>query len=490
MAPQHYDRLSSQDNSFLLWENGNGNVRMHVASTNICDIGALRKESGGIDIDLVKQATTAILHLVPRYRQRLHEIPVFDHSVWVDDPHFDINYHIRHTALPKPGTIQQLKDLVARVMAQPLDRRRPLWETWFVEGLGEGEQFAMITKIHHCMIDGASGVDLANIQFSTSPEPEELPTPEPFRPRPAPRRLELFLDETRRTVGMPLQIVRDFRQFIDDTDDLREDLSTRANALQRLFGMGMTADETPLNGRLGPHRRFEWVSCRLDDLKAMRKGLGCSINDIVLTIVTGAVREYLISKGVDLKSTEFKVSTPVSVRKEEEKGEMGNKVSSWIIPLPIDESDPRRQLEIIHELTEELKETNQAIGIQMMNQVQEWTPSTLLSLGAQAMAGPINSIVTNVPGPQLPLYFHGARVRAIYPAVPLMQGMGLGIALTSYAGTMGIGFNCDPDVVPDVDLFVSSFIQSVERVAEAAKVEIGPVSDDVNVIHASLSPHP
>ena len=172
MAPWHYDRLSAQDNSFLLWERGN--VRMHVASTNICDMGPLRTPSGGIDIELVKRATMGIIHLVPRYRQRLFEIPVFSHAVWVDDIHFDIDYHIRHTALPKPGTLAQLKNLVARVLAQPLDRKRPLWEYWFVEGLAGGDQFAMITKIHHCMIDGSSGVDLANIQFSTSPEPGEL----------------------------------------------------------------------------------------------------------------------------------------------------------------------------------------------------------------------------------------------------------------------------------------------------------------------------
>ena len=221
----------------------------------------------------------------------------------------------------------------------------------------------------------------------------------------------------------------------------------------------------------------------------MRKGLGCSINDVVLTIVTGAVREFLLSRGVDVASIDFKVSTPVSVRSEADRGKLGNHVSSWIIPLPISEADPRRQLELIHDLTEELKETNQALGVQMMNQVQEWTPSVLLSLGAQAMSGPINTIVTNVPGPQVPLYFHGARMRAIYPAVPLMQGMGLGIALTSYAGTMGIGFNCDPDVVPDVDLFVARFRQAFDRVAEAAKITpTGPISDDVSEIHALLTP--
>ncbi len=484
MAQWHYDRLSSQDNSFLLWEQGN--VQMHVASISIFDMGPLRARTGGIDIELVKRATESFLHRVPRYRQRLHSIPVFNHAVWVDDPHFDLDYHIRHTALPKPGSLSQLKSLVARVMAQPLDRKRPLWETWIVEGLEGGEQFGMITKIHHCMIDGASGVDLANIQFSTSAEPSELAQPEPFRPRPSPRRLELFLNESRRQAGVPFEIARHLRRFFEDTDDLGEDLGTRVNALTHLFGMGLRADETPLNGRVGPHRRFEWISCRLDDLKSMRKGLGCSINDIVLTIVTGAVRDYLLAKGADVEVTDFKVSTPVSVRKEREHGELGNSVSSWIIALPIAESDPKRQLDLIHEITEELKESNQAIGVQMMTQIQEWTPSTLLSLGAQSMSGAINTIVTNVPGPQVPLYFHGARLRAIYPAVPLMEGMGLGIALTSYAGTMGIGFNADPDLVPDLDLFVLRFKQALERLAAAANVSLGPVSDDVNLIQATL----
>jgi diacylglycerol O-acyltransferase len=484
MAQWHYDRLSAQDNSFLLWEQGN--VRMHVASTNIFDVGPLQTEGGGIDIDMVKRATESYLHLVPRYRQRLHEIPVFNHAVWVDDPHFDLDYHVRHTALPKPGSLRQLKNLVARVMAQPLDRKRPLWETWIVEGLEGGEQFAMITKIHHCMIDGASGVDLANIQFSTSPDAAPLGVPAPYRPRPSPRRLELFLNETRRQAEVPLEIARNLRRFTRETEDLREDLSMRANALARLFGMGLRADETPLNGRVGPHRQFEWLSCRLDDFRSIRKGLGCSINDVVLTVVTGAVRDYLRAKGVDVEVIDFKVSTPVSVRKEKAHGELGNDVSSWIIALPISLADPKQQLEEIHTITENLKETNQAIGVQMMTQIQEWTPSTLLSLGAQAMSGPINTIVTNVPGPQFPLYFHGARLRAIYPAVPLMEGMGLGIALTSYAGTMGIGFNADPDIIPDLDLFIGRFERALASLAEAAGVSLGPVSDDVNAVQATL----
>jgi diacylglycerol O-acyltransferase / wax synthase len=476
MPKYAYDRLSAQDNSFLLWERAN--VRMHVASTLVCDAGPLRHADGGIDVDLFKRATESFLHLVPRYRQRLHAIPFFDHSVWVDDPHFDIDYHIRHTALPRPGNSDQLKKLSARIMAQPLDRKRPLWETWLVEGL-EGDRFAMITKIHHCMIDGASGVDLAYIQMSTTPEVRELGTPPAFHPRPAPSRFELWRAEVARQIGLPFEVVRDFRQFTADAEDLGQELVTRAKAVVNTLGMGTSADETPINGRVGPHRRFDWTSCRVDDLKAVRKAWSCTINDVVLTIVTGAIREYLQSRRVDPATIEFRVSAPVSIRREEERGQLGNKVSSWIIPLPIALASPRAQLDAIHAQTRELKESRQALGVEMMMQVAEWTPSVLLSLGARAMSGPINTIVTNVPGPQIPLYFHGARVREIYPMVPLMEGMGLGIAVTSYAGTMNFGFNADPDIVPDLASFTAMMRRSIERIAAEAGVALSDTAATV-----------
>ena len=235
--------------------------------------GPLRKRDGGIDVETFKRATESYLHLVPRYRQRLHAIPFFDHSVWVDDPHFDIDYHIRHTALPMPGSSEQLKKLSARIMAQPLDRKRPLWETWIVEGL-EGDRFAMITKIHHCMIDGASGVDLAYIQMSPTPEVRELGTPPPFHPRPAPSRFELWRDEVARQLGIPLEIVRDFRQFTADAEDLGQELLTRAKAVVNTLGMGTSADETPINGRVGPHRRFDWLACQRRRSEGGAQGVG------------------------------------------------------------------------------------------------------------------------------------------------------------------------------------------------------------------------
>src|SRR5262249_12803947 len=259
--------------------------------------------------------------------------------------------------------------------------------------------------------------------------------------------------------------------------DLGEELRTRAKALINTLGMGTSADETPINGRLGPHRRFDWLSCQVDDLKAIRRAWGCTINDVVLTIVTGAIRAYLIARNVEPALIGVRVSSPVSVRTEEERGKLGNRVSSWIIPLPIGKASPREQLDAIHAQTRELKESRQALGVEMMMQVAEWTPSVLLSLGARAMSGPINTIVTNVPGPQIPLYFHGARVREIYPMVPLMDGMGLGIAVTSYAGTMHFGFNADPDIVPDLDRFTELMRRAIERVAEDAGVALSSAAN-------------
>jgi len=468
MARYAYERLSAQDNSFLLVESPKHH--MHVASTLIYDAGPLRTKEGGIDFERIKAATEGYLHRIPRYRQKLHFIPIERSAVWVDDRHFSLDYHVRHAALPKPGSDEQLRRLASRIMAMPLDRARPLWETWIVEGL-EGDRFAVITKIHHAMIDGASGVDVAQIMMRATPE-RDIPTAPTFMPRPAPSNLELLRAEIAHRASLPIEAVRNFRAFAAETEDLRQEVRSRLGILAATIGMGTKGDDTPLNGVNGPHRRFDWLNTSLADLKALRRALGATINDVVLTIVTGAVREYLVLRGIDPASLEFRVSAPVSVRSEEERGRLGNRVSSWILALPIDAPDPRAQLERIHETTQELKSTNQALGVEMMMQVAEWTPSILLSLGAQAINGPINTIVTNVPGPQFPLYLQGAELEAIYPQVPLLPNLGLGIALMSYNGRVCWGFNSDPDIVPDGAEFAKLVAKSFRRVAEAAGVEL------------------
>ena len=290
-------------------------------------------------------------------------------------------------------------------------------------------------------------------------------------PRPVPSRRELLRDEVRRTFSIPARAVQSLREFRDEAEDFRDELATRARAVVNMVGLAGGADDTPLNGTLGPHRRFDWLSMPLAEVKAIRRALDCTVNDVVLTVVTGAVRSYFLHRGVDPTHTSFRVSSPVSVRSEDQKGKLGNNVSSWILTLPVHEPDPRQQLGQVHEETVRLKETRQALGVQTMNKIAEFTPSVLLSLGARANEGQINTIVTNVPGPQLPLYFRGARVLAMYPQVPLMAGMGLGIALTSFDGTLHWGFNSDPDIVPDADVFVEKVEQAYDAVAKEAGVE-------------------
>ncbi len=465
MARYTYERLSAQDNSFLLLETAN--VHMHVAATTIFEAGSLDTADGGIDIDSIKRATEAVLHLIPRYCQKLKWIPFENHAVWIDDRHFNIDYHIRHTALPKPGTDEQLKRLAARVMAQQLDRSRPLWEIWVVEGLERG-RFAMINKMHHCMIDGASGVDLSQILMSPSPE-HPLSEVHAFVPRPAPSRMDLWRDELTRRLSLPFRAIRDFREFARQTDDLRLEIRQRVRALTELIGWAVSgASETPINGRLGPHRRFDWLTMPLEEVKAVRKALGCTVNDVVLTTVAGAVSEYMIHRRVNPGELDFRVSAPVSVRREEERGKLGNRVSSWIVRLPLEERDPLGRLEAIHEVTRTLKESKQALGVEMMMAAAEWTPPALLSLGAQAASGPINMIVTNVPGPQIPLYMLGAKLEVSFPQVPLLENTGLGIALFSCDGKLCWGFNADYDLVPDLPVFVKAVEGSFAELSEAA----------------------
>lgn len=480
-----YERLSAQDQSFLAFETRN--VHMHVAATQIYQMGDLATPEGGVDFEKYKKATESILHLVPRYRQKLKWIPIENRAVWVDDRHFNLDYHVRHTSLPRPGGMEQLARLSQRIMSQPLDRSRPLWEIWVVEGMQNG-RFAVITKIHHCMIDGASGVDLSMILMSPTPD-RELHEPIPYIPRPVPSTYELVRDELIDRLKAPVEVVRGIRKFARETEDLRTEVGIRLRALQQLAGWAVRgASETPINGPVGPHRRFDWLTMPLDDIKSIRRALGCTVNDIVLATVSGALRAYLLRRRVDPADLDFRTSAPVSVRKDEDKGKLGNNVSSWIIRLPLGEEDPMRRIEAIHETTQELKRSKQALGVEMMMAAAEWAPSILLSLGAQAASGPINMIVTNVPGPQFPLYMLGAKLEAIFPVVPLLENMGLGVALMSYDGKVCWGFNADYELVPDLSTFVRLVEESFAEIQRAVQVrEVPPLEPASPEVGAPLS---
>ncbi len=464
-----YDRLSFLDNSFLIAESPTNH--MHIAGTATYEVGPLRRADGGVDVERIRAYVDSRLHLIPRYRQVLARTPIENHPVWVDDQHFNIDYHVRHTALPRPGDETQLKNLSGRIMAQQLDRSKPLWEMWVVEGLDGGDRFALITKVHHCMIDGMSSVDLLEVLLT--PVPTETVDPAPrWVPRPAPDRWDLLWGETRRRLGIPFEAVRGARSLIGSIRDPRSDIRATARAMRDALRSTLRqVSDTPLNKPIGPHRRFDWMRMDLGVVKEVKNALGGTLNDVVLTTVAGAVRRFLEHRRVDVDAGRaFRVMAPVSVRTGEERGTLGNRVSAWMVDLPIGERDPRVRLEKISAATSKLKDSKQALGAELLTRVGEWTPSTLLSMGARMVtrALPFNLVVTNVPGPQVPLYLLGARMLDNYGQVPLTDYLGLGIVLFSYAGSLCWGFNADWDLLPDLRDFVAATEASFRELCEAA----------------------
>jgi diacylglycerol O-acyltransferase / wax synthase len=471
MASYAYERLSFLDNSFLIMEGPN--TPMHVAGTATYEASALRTPEGGIDVDRIRAYVSSRLHLIPRYRQRLAFIPIENHPVWIDDDHFNIHYHVRHTALPRPGDERQLKRLAARIMAQHLDRSKPLWEMWVVEGLEGGATFAVISKIHHCMVDGMSSVDLLNVLLQPEPVDSFEPPPD-WLPRPAPTSFDLLRDAVYRYATLPFELGRSLPELISQARDPRSDVRARLRAVRdTVSGLGRPS-LTPLNQPVGPHRRFDWLAIDLGRVKEVKNRLGGTLNDIVLTTVAGALCRFLSRRRVHPEHLDFRVMAPVSVRSQQERGNLGNRVSAWMVPMPLDERDPRERLAKIGKTTAALKESKQAMGAEMLTAVGEWTPSTLLSLGAQLATRrlPFNLVVTNVPGPQVPLYLLGARMLDNYGLVPLMDNLCLGIVLFSYAGKLCWGFTADWDLIPDLHDFVLDVEAAFRELAELAPTAI------------------
>ncbi|MEN8233536.1 MAG: wax ester/triacylglycerol synthase family O-acyltransferase [Actinomycetota bacterium] len=469
----HYERLSDLDHSFLALEARA--THMHVGAVTIFYAGTLAREEGGIDVERLKAFIDSKLHMIPRYRQRLATIPIEQHPVWVDDDHFNIDYHIRHIALPHPGTDEQLKRIAGRIMSQQLDRSKPMWEMVVVEGL-DHDRFAIVTKIHHCMIDGMSGVDLMAVLMSLAPATEIIPGPA-YEPRPAPNGTELLVRETTRRISESIGAIRNVRRITGNATDLADRFGNRLQAVGASLASGwlVPTGKTPINGDIGPGRRFEWVEIPLADVKTVKNKLGGTVNDVFLATVAGAVRRFLTNhRGLeekDLRGIEFRVMAPVSVRSQDQRGTLGNQVAMWLAPLPIDDPDPVSRLATVRAETERLKESNQALGAATLVRVSTGAPATLVALGARlaANARPFNMTVTNVPGPQFPLYFLDSRLEATYPLVPLWQSHGIGLAMFSYHGTVAWGLNGDYEVMPDLDVFGETILAAFAELVEAAE---------------------
>jgi diacylglycerol O-acyltransferase len=463
------DRLTGLDASFLHLEDDS--AHMHVAAVMTFDGSPPHH-------DEVVEGIRSRLDLVPRYRQKLAFVPLGQgRPRWVDDPHFNLRYHVRHTALPEPGTEDQLKRLAGRVFSQRLDRDKPLWEMWVVEGLDGGERFAVLSKTHHALVDGVSGIDIMSILFDTKPEPGAPPPAGDKRwlPAPTPSQVQLLGEALVERLTVPAEMVRGARALV------RGPRRIAGAALGSLAGVGsvvraglIPAPKTPYNERIGPHRRFTWVRMQLADVKAIKNALGGTVNDVMLATVTGALGRHLRRRGVDVDGMELKAMVPVSVRPDEARGALGNQVAAMMAPLPVGIEDPAERLERISDAMGHLKSGGQAVGAQVLTELTGFAPPNIMSQASRLIARQrmFNLVVTNVPGPQVPLYLMGRQLEGLFPMVPLAPNQALGIAIMSYNGTINFGLVGDYDLMPDLEELAGDLQAALRELAGAAGVEL------------------
>jgi len=461
------DRLTGLDASFLHLEDASSH--MHVA-------GVMIFEGDPPPYDDLLEAIDHRLGLVPRYRQRLAFVPFSQgRPKWVDDPHLNLRYHVRATALPAPGSEDQLKELAGRVFSQQLDRDKPLWEIWLVDGL-EGDRFAVLSKTHHALVDGISGVDIMSILFDTSPEPAIPPdTGERWLPRPLPSAAQLLGEALVERATMPGELVRSIRAVFRGPRRVAEGLRDAAVGIGAMAWAGLNpAPPSPYNRSIGPHRRFTWVRVNLGDVKAIKNELGGTVNDVVLATVAGALGKHLRRRGQNTNGLELKVMVPVSVRADVERGALGNRVAAMMAPLPVWCEDPVARLDIVREQLKGLKSGGQAVGAQVLTQMSGFAPMTIMEQASRLSARQrfFNLVVTNVPGPQIELYLQGKRLIDAFPMVPLAKNQALGVALLSYAGRINFGLVGDYDLLWDLDQFAEDVQESLAELANEADVEL------------------
>ena len=468
------DRLSALDTAFLHLED-DSTAHMHVASVMVFEG----------DAPTPKELTDHVLsrlHLVPRYRQRLAYVPLDQgRPLWTDDPHFNPRYHIRHTALPRPADEAALKQLAGRLFSQRLDRSKPLWEIWLVQRMA-GRRFALIAKTHHALVDGISGVDITTVLFDTSPEPAGTSTPPvPWTAKPLPGSAKLLGEALVERATVPAEMGRGARALLRAPRKVASQLieGVRDVGASALAGISSPAPPSPFNVNIGPHRRYTFLNAELAQFKAIKDSLGGTLNDVVLASVSLALGRYLRGQGHDTEGLVLKAMVPVSVRTDSKRGGAqhqagmeGNQVAAMWAPLPVGVENPAECLAQIRDAMEDLKHSGQAVGAQVLTNLAGFAPPTILSQAArlQARQRYFNLVVTNVPGPQFPLYLLGHRLRGLYPVVPLARRQALGIAVMSYDGRLGFGLLADYDAVPELEAIARDLDRAIASLGRAAGV--------------------
>lgn len=477
------ERLSGLDASFLYFETPN--MHMHVAMTAIFDPSTM---PGGYDFATIKEFIESRLHLVPPFRRRIVSVPFrLNHPIWVEDPNFDLDYHIRRVGAPAPGGHRELAELAAQIASTPLDRSRPLWELYVVEGLADGN-IGVVTKMHHCAVDGVSGAELMVNLFDASPEGRVLDPPEPRTAEPIPSDIELvghaLASRARRQVGL-LPLIGTTARTVGALVSRHRDPDAIVGAVP------LTAPHTPWNAAITPHRRMSFTRVSLADVKRIKNAVGCTVNDVVLGLMGGTLRRYLDKHGGNPAEPLIAVC-PVSVRGDDEHGEMNNKVSAMFTSLATDVDDPIERLRTISRVTRGAKEDHNALGAHLLQDWAEHAAPTTFALAARLYSSlhladahrPIhNVVISNVPGPPFPLYYAGAQLEYTLPMGPVMEGAGLNITVLSYMDHVDIGFMACRELVPDVwdlatyvDDAMAELLAAIEPLAEAPDHGPSPVS--------------
>ncbi len=464
MAQRHLDRLTPVDASFLHQESPNSH--MHIGGLTIL-------EGPPPSMEEFLEQIRRRLHLVPRYRHKLaHTALDSGRPVWIDDPSFNLEYHVRHTALPAPGTREQLQDLTARIFSQQLDRSKPLWEMWLIEGLEE-DQFALITKTHHSLIDGIAGVDLATVLFDLSPEPPALPiNGKPWQPRPEPGTAQLLAAGATGALRTGVALAEGLVAALTHPERALDRAREAAEGIGEIIWAGLNpAPETPLNVPIGPHRRFIALSNELEDFKAVKNAFGGTVNDVVLAVVAGALRKFLIARGRHTEGVEMRALVPVSVRAEDEHNTGGNRIVVMRGPLPVYISDPLNRLRFVSNAMAGLKESKQALGAEVIAGAQAFAPPTILAQASRLNFSTrlFNLIITNIPGIQFPLYVLGREMLQAFPVAFLPENHALAIAIMSYNGHMNFGLLADFDALPDLDGFAESIDEELQTLIALAR---------------------
>jgi diacylglycerol O-acyltransferase len=460
------DRLQPLDVSFLYLEGPT--TPMHVGG-----LAVFEPPAEGFDYERFVELIEQRIALVPRYRQKIKWVPGhLANPVWVDDTEFDLSYHVRRSALPKPGSDEQLRELVARVQSRPLDRNRPLWEMYLVEGLSGG-RFAVIQKTHHAMVDGVSAVDIGQVILDSTPVPREIPE-DLWMPRPEPASVALLVDAVAEIVRRPTAILDTVRIGLADAREVTGRLAGAVGGvLSAARVAARSAPDSPLNASIGSQRRFAVARTDLADYRKVRKQAGGTVNDVVLATVAGAIRGWMLSRGEPVRpASTVRAMVPVSVRGDSESGRLGNQVSSYLVDLPIGEPNPVVRLSQVSYAMKAHKESGQSVGAEALVALSGFAPPTLHALGARAASSftrrLFNVVVTNVPGPQFPLYASGARMLEMFPVVPLATGQALSIGLTSYDGGVYYGLNADRDAMYDADVLASLIEEALTELVHTA----------------------